>query len=69
MEKPGSVNERLEASLGRAVAMERGGNLEELLEREAAELKKAFFEEALSRRQQSADAKADFPPSGMPPLR
>jgi hypothetical protein len=48
--------------------MERGGNLEALLEREAADIKKEFYEEALRRRQEAARHEADFSPSGMPAL-
>jgi hypothetical protein len=68
MSEPMKLQERWEASLGKAVAMKRGENLEELLTKEADGLKKAFLEEALGRRQQAADAEADFPPSAMPPL-
>lgn len=63
-----NVQACVEASLERAVAMERGGNLEALLEKEAAELKKVLYEEVLRRRQEAAGAKAAFPPSAMPAL-
>jgi hypothetical protein len=68
MSEQTGIGDRLEALLGRAVGMERGGNLEALLEGEAAEFKKALYEEALRRRQQAAGAPADFPPSGLSPL-
>ena len=58
----------VEALLERAVAMERGGNLETLLEKESAEIKKVLYEEVLKRRQEAAHAKAAFPPSGMSAL-
>lgn len=63
MSEPTGVRKRVDEAIERALAMERGGNLEMLLEQEAAKVKKALYEEVLRLREQAASAKAAFPPS------
>jgi hypothetical protein len=68
MSEPTSVSKRVDEAIERAIAMERGGNLEALLEQEAAKVKKALYEEVLRRRQEAASAEAAFPPSAVSAL-
>jgi hypothetical protein len=68
MSEPSGVRKRVDEAIERAVAMERGGNLEMLLEQEASKVKKALYEEVLRLREEAACAKAAFPPSAVSAL-
>lgn len=58
--------ERVEQLFERVRQMERGGNLEALLERECDEVKRLLYEQALGERAKvTASDEADFPPSGL----
>lgn len=64
------VSERLEALMARVRAMERGGDLEGLLEEGLLEIRQEVYREAAEARGQAAapPAGGDFPPCGVPPL-
>jgi hypothetical protein len=63
------LDEKLQEFLAQVREMPRGGDLEGLIEDNAAELRLLLYEAAARQRQQStADAPADFPPSGLPEL-
>jgi len=68
-EVPEALEQRLQEFLAQVRTMPRGGDLEGLIEDNAAELKLLLYEVAARQRQQAAAAEpADFPPSGLPPL-
>jgi hypothetical protein len=50
-------------------AMARGGNLDELLNRECEELTRLLREEMVLEREEAVSQEADFPPSGLPSVR
>lgn len=56
---------RVEALMQKVETMERGGDLEGLLEKEISVLKKEIYEAALQTRQNQTAKQADFSPSGL----
>ena len=68
-----SQDSRLESKLEefrrRVRKLPRGGDLGSLLDEGVSELRALFYEEMLAEREESASSEADFPPSGVPPLR
>ncbi len=68
-EVPQPLEHKLQEFLTQVSTMPRGGDLEGLIEDNAAELKLLLYEVAACQRQQAAAAQpADFPPSGLPEL-
>ena len=65
MEENSGLKTRLDGLMQKVQEMERGGDLEALLEGEIAVLKKELYEAALKTREAQAAQEADFPPSGM----
>ena len=68
MAEMSEVKRRLEELMRKVEMMERGGDLEKLLEEEVAVLKKELYETALRTRQNQSAEQADFSPSGMPKM-
>jgi hypothetical protein len=68
-EVPQPLERKLQEFLTQVRTMPRGGDLEGLIEDNAAELKLLLYEVAARQREESAAAQpADFPPSGLPGL-
>ena len=68
-EVPNPLEHKLQEFLVQVRTMPRGGDLEGLIEDNAAEMKLLLYEVAARQRQQAAAAEpADFPPSGLPAL-
>ena len=64
------IEDRIEEMRRRVRAMERGGDLDSLLNRECKEMARLLREEMLAERERhAASDEAAFPPSGVPTLR